>query len=72
MNLDCLEPGQWEGSETGVRKYYHSKGVREVWWPARRHSYSAEFQAFLAGTVPPDELVSLNDIFDYTPPPTKR
>ena len=61
-----LEVGQWQGWETGIRKYYHSKGVRDVWWPARRHSYSAEFQAFLAGTAPADELGSLKDIFDYS------
>jgi len=59
-----LEVGQWQGWETGTRKFYHSQGVREVWWPARRHSYSAEFQAFLAGTAPADELGSLKDIFD--------
>jgi len=59
-----LDAGQWQGWETLVRKYYHSRGIRDVWWPARRHSYSAEFQAFLAGTAPADEIGSLKDIFD--------
>ena len=72
QKVGILEAGQWEGWEKGVRKYYHSKGVREVWWPARRHSFSTDFQAFLAGTVSPDELGSLNDIFDYQPPPAGR
>jgi hypothetical protein len=67
QNADILEVGHWQGWENGTRKFYHSKGVREVWWPARRHSYSAEFQAFPAGTVPADEIGSLKDIFDYQP-----
>jgi len=72
QKADILEAGQWQGWEKGVRKFYHSKGVREVWWPARRHSYSTEFQNFLAGTVPPDEIGSLKDIFDYTPTPRQE
>jgi hypothetical protein len=67
QNADILEVGHWQGWENGTRKFYHSKGVREVWWPARRHWYSAEFQAFPAGTVPADEIGSLKDIFDYQP-----
>jgi hypothetical protein len=63
-----LDPAQWVGWETGLRKYYHSAGVREVWWPNRRNSYSPEFQAYLAQTEPPAELGSLSDIFDYVPP----
>jgi hypothetical protein len=64
-----LDPSQWQGWEKGLRKYYHTKGVREVWWPNRRHAYSVEFQAFLAGTTPPDEIGSLAAIFDHPPSP---
>lgn len=63
-----LEAGQWQGWEKNVRKLYHGKGVQDVWWPARKHSYSAEFQAYLAGTSEPDEIGGLKDIFDYAPP----
>jgi len=47
------------------KKYYHSDGVRRVWWPNRQHAYSPEFQRFLSGTNPPDELGNLNVLFDY-------
>ena len=60
-----LEKPLWLGWETLLRKYYHSDGVRLVWWPGRRHAYSPEFQRFLAGTKPPDELDNLNDLFDH-------
>ena len=30
-----------------------------------KHAYSPEFQRFLSGTKPPDELGNLNDLFDY-------
>jgi hypothetical protein len=64
-----LDETQWQGWEKGLRKYYHTRGVREVWWPNRRHAYSAEFQAYLAQTTPPDEIGSLAAIFDYAPAP---
>ena len=60
-----LDQAQWLGWETLLRKYYHADGVRRVWWPGRKHAYSPEFQKFLSGTKPPDELGSLNDLFDY-------
>ena len=60
-----LERPLWLGWETLLRKYYHSDGVRRVWWPGRQHAYSREFQKFLAGTKPPDELGNLNELFDY-------
>jgi len=66
---DILEPAQWQGWEKLLRKHCHSPGVRDVWWPNRRHGYSSEFQNFLAGTVPPSEIGSLKDIFDYSPGP---
>ncbi len=60
-----LDQAQWVGWETLLRKYYHAEGVRRVWWPGRKHAYSPEFQTFLSGTKPPDELGSLNELFDY-------
>ena len=60
-----LDKTQWLGWETLLRKYYHSDGVRRVWWPGRQHAYSPEFQKFLSGTKPPDELGSLTELFDY-------
>jgi hypothetical protein len=59
-----LDQAQWRGWETLLRKYYHAEGVRRVWWPGRQNAYSPEFQAFLSGTKAPDELGSLNDLFD--------
>jgi hypothetical protein len=67
LRAGILDAAQWQGWEKGVRKFYHSRGVREVWWPNRRHAFSAEFQAYLAATSAPDEIGSLAAIFDYTP-----
>ena len=69
LRAGILDAAQWQGWEKGVRKFYHSKGVREVWWPNRRHAFSPEFQAYLAATSPPDEIGSLQDIFDHAPSP---
>ena len=60
-----LDKPLWLGWETLLRKYYHSEGVRRVWWPGRRQAYSPEFQKFLSATEPPDELGNLSDLFDY-------
>jgi hypothetical protein len=60
-----LDQAQWVGWETLLRKYYHAEGVRRVWWPGRKDAYSPEFQKFLSGTKPPDELGGLNELFDY-------
>jgi hypothetical protein len=60
-----LDQPQWIGWETLLRKYYHADGVRRVWWPSRKDAYSPEFQKFLSGTKPADELGSLNELFDY-------
>ena len=60
-----LDQAQWVGWETLLRKYYHADGVRRVWWPGRKHAYSPEFQKFLSGTKPPDELGGLSELFDY-------
>ena len=67
LRAGILDAAQWQGWEKGIRKFYHSKGVREVWWPNRRHAFSAEFQDYLAGTLPPSEIGSLAEIFDYAP-----
>lgn len=63
-----LDKEQWAGWEKLVRKYYHSLGVQQVWWPNRKHGYSLEFQEFLAESEPPTEIGDLSDIFDYVPP----
>src|SRR6185503_20617565 len=42
-----LDQAQWVGWETMLRKYYHAEGVQRAWWPARKNSYSPEFQKFL-------------------------
>ena len=59
-----LDQAQWIGWETLLRKYYHAEGVRRVWWPGRKDAYSPEFQKFLSGAKPADELGSLNELFD--------
>src|SRR5712675_2306932 len=51
-----LDQAHWLGWESLLRKYYHSEGVRQVWWPSRRHAYSPEFQKYLAATKPPQDL----------------
>ena len=59
-----LDQAHWLGWESLLRKYYHSEGVRQVWWPSRRHAYSPEFQKFLSETKPPEDLSSLGELFD--------
>jgi hypothetical protein len=59
-----LDQTHWLGWESLLRKYYHSEGVRRVWWPSRRHAYSPEFQNFLSESKPPEELSSLGELFD--------
>ena len=59
-----LDQAQWVGWETLLRKYYHAEGVRRVWWPGRKDAYSPEFQEFLSRTKPPEQLGSLNELFD--------
>src|SRR5229473_6908313 len=62
-----LDKTQWLGWETILRKYYHADGVRRAWWPSRKDAYSPEFQTFLSGTKPPNELGSLNELFNHVP-----
>ena len=59
----ALEAGQWQGWDNLIKHYYHSPGVRDVWWPARGYAYSPAFQKYLAGTTPPATIGSLSDIF---------
>jgi len=59
-----LDEAQWVGWETMLRKYYHAEGIRQVWWPHRRHAYSPEFQEYLTGTQSPQDLSNLGAIFD--------
>ena len=58
-----LDQAQWVGWETMLRKYYHAEGVQRAWWPARKNSYSPEFQKFLSETKPPEDLSTLNELF---------
>jgi hypothetical protein len=59
-----LDQAHWLGWESLLRKYYHAEGVRRVWWRSRKHAYSPEFQKYLAGTKPPEDLSNLGEIFD--------
>ncbi len=64
----ALDASQWAGWATGARMFYHSPGVRAGWWPRRRHTYSPEFQAFLAASEPPPgEIGTLEDLFSNAP-----
>jgi len=62
-----LDPAQWLGWDMMLRKYFHSPGVQKVWWPNRRHSYSPDFQEYLAHSKAPTEIGSLHDIFEAIP-----
>lgn len=62
-NAGTLDQAQWVGWEMMLRKYYHSDGVQQSWWPARKNGYSPEFQKFLSETKPPEELSSLSELF---------
>lgn len=66
MRAGILEPQVWEGWETNLRLFYHQPGIQQVWWSARKGSYSKEFRDHLAATVPV-EMGSLREIFG--PPP---
>ena len=63
-NAGTLDQAQWVGWEMMLRKYYHSDGVQQSWWPARKNGYSPEFQKFLSETKPPPEMSSLAELFD--------
>jgi hypothetical protein len=58
-----LEPAQWAGWETMVRAFYHSPGIRGVWWPQRRGAFSPSFRAYLEGSAEPKGFGRLNDLF---------
>ena len=59
-----LDHTQWIGWENLIRVYYHSPGIRQVWWPSRRQAFSPQFQAYLAATEPPQAIRTLSDLFD--------
>ena len=63
-NAGTLDQAQWVGWEMMLRKYYHSDGVQQSWWPARKNGYSPEFQKFLSETKAPPEMSSLAELFD--------
>ena len=67
QKVGVLDSAQWRGWERLLRKYYHSKGVREAWWPNRCNAYSDAFQEFLATTTDPADLGSLSQLFDDPP-----
>lgn len=66
MRAGILERQIWDGWETNLRLFYHRPGIQNVWWPARKGSYSKEFRDHLAATAPV-ETGSLGEIFG--PPP---
>ena len=59
-----LEVEQWAGWEKMMRMFYHSDGVRLVWWPNRRDAYSPAFQKYLMESEPPTGIGALHDIFE--------
>jgi len=63
-----LAKSQWEGWEVSTTNYFHSPGIRNIWWPMRRTAYSREFRDFLEASQPHEESSSLVDIFG--PPAT--
>lgn len=66
----ALETDQWAGWEKVMRSFYHSDGVRGVWWPNRREAYSPAFQRYVEETEPPHGIAGLGDIFaDVALPP---
>jgi len=52
MRAGILEPEVWEGWAANMAKSYYLPGVRDVWWPARKHSYTKAFRDYLATTEP--------------------
>ena len=60
---NVLDEGQWAGWEATLCKFYHTKGIQEVWWPSRCGAFSPEFRQFLADTEPPQDIAELADIF---------
>jgi len=66
MRAGILERQIWGGWETNLRLFYHRPGIQDVWWPARRGSYSKEFRDHLAATAPVP-TGALDDIFGPSP-----
>ncbi len=59
-----LDREQWIGWDQMLRKYFHAPGVKTIWWPNRRHTYSPLFQEYLEQTRPDTSIGGLQDIFD--------
>lgn len=66
---NALDSGQWTGWENSLLRFYHSPGVRNGWWPARRVAYSPAFQAFLGESRIPESTAgtSLYELFEGAP-----
>jgi hypothetical protein len=62
-NAGALEAEQWEGWEWMVRLFFHSDGVRLVWWPHRCHAFSPAFRNYLELSEPPADARKLDDLF---------
>lgn len=60
-----LDPAQWQGWDKLLRRYYHSPGVRNVWWPSRSQAYSEEFRLYLEASVEPPDVASLAALFEH-------
>lgn len=61
-----LDDDLWGGWQQSLLKYFHSRGVKDVWWPNRRNAYSKSFQTFLDLSDPPETLGDLGELFDDT------
>jgi hypothetical protein len=61
---NTLDESQWTGWETMLLVYYHSRGIKEAWWPRRRGGFSPEFQAYLASSQKPEGISPLSALFD--------
>jgi hypothetical protein len=62
-----LDRSQWQGWDNMLRKYYHSPGVKDVWWPNRSNAFSPSFQDYLSETTEPEGIGRLSDIFEEKP-----
>ena len=57
-----LDQDQWSGWEAVTRIFYHSEGVKRVWWPNRSVAYSTAFQEHLAKTDSLSGIIPLNEL----------
>ena len=59
-----LAASQWQGWAVSTSNYFHSPGVKDVWWPLRKSAYSKEFQNYLETSTATQGVTPLTDIFD--------